>query len=350
MVLGGGRNKFKTSSMKESQSRAAARAASASASQITSQNTSERSHKEKQPSVQITSPDDSDIELFPSQDSSKNVSTSPVPLKQFERMLQKALKQTAEHITSSLTREIRELGTRTDVLENKFEVMELSVQDTMKEIENLKEENFTLQSRLEDYENRARRSNIRIRGIPETVTDLPSTITALFQELQPTIPIERLEMDRVHRALAPKKIDGPPRDIIAKLHYYRTKEQLISAAREKHNLSFQGHDYQLFTDLSQLTINKRRAMKPQLAVLQNHHIIYQWGFPFSIRFTHQGSRFTCRSPEELQLTLQDLHLVDKSQSTNLTRRRSTSNNPGNHQANKRSRIASPPLEQEDSMD
>lgn len=84
-------------------------------------------------------------------------------------MLQKALKQTAEYIT----REIRELGTRTDVLENKFEVMELSVQDTMKEIENLKEENFTVQSRLEDYENRARRSNIRIRGIPETVTDLP---------------------------------------------------------------------------------------------------------------------------------------------------------------------------------
>lgn len=55
----------------------------------------------------------------------------------------------------------------------------------------------------------------------------------LFQELQPAIPVERIEMDRVHRALSPHKADGPPRNIIAKFHYYRTKEQLLAAARGK---------------------------------------------------------------------------------------------------------------------
>lgn len=36
--------------------------------------------------------------------------------------------------------------------------IENSAQEYMAELENLKEENVTLQSRLEDYENRARRS------------------------------------------------------------------------------------------------------------------------------------------------------------------------------------------------
>lgn len=115
-------------------------------------------------------------------------------------MLQRALKQTSEQITSNLMKEIRELGHRTATLELRVDDIKNSAVNYMTEIDHLKEENITLQNRLEDYENRARRSNLRIRGIPETVTDLHSTITVLFQELQPGISLERLEIDRVHRA------------------------------------------------------------------------------------------------------------------------------------------------------
>lgn len=79
---------------------------------------------------------------------------------------------------------------------------------------------------------------------------------ALFHKLQSGIPIERLEMDRVHRALAPRKSKGPPRDIIAKFNYSHSKEQLLAAARGKDSLNFQGHAYQLFADLSPLTLAK----------------------------------------------------------------------------------------------
>lgn len=81
-------------------------------------------------------------------------------------------------------------------------------------------ENLTLQTRLEDFENRVRQSNIHIRGLPETILDVQSMVTALFQELAPAIPIEHLEMDRVHRALTPLQADGPPQDSIAKLQYF----------------------------------------------------------------------------------------------------------------------------------
>lgn len=76
-----------------------------------------------------------------------------------------------------------------------------------------KDEYSTFQTRLEDFENKARRSNLHIRFIPEEIDDLQSTVTALFQELAPSIPIQHLEMDRIHRALTSHKEDGPPLEI-----------------------------------------------------------------------------------------------------------------------------------------
>lgn len=231
--------------------------------------------------------------------------------KQFERMLQKALKQTSDHITDKLTHEIRELGQRTAELEVRVDDLENHTQDYLAEFENLKEENAVLQSRLEAQENRDLRSHLRIRGIPETVLAVQAPILALFQELEPGIPIDRLEIDRVHRALAPHKTNGPPRDIIAKLHYYRIKEQLLAVARGKDTFTFQGHTYQIFADLSPLTVAKRHTLKPLLQILQRHQIPYHWGFPFSVQFTHLETKYICRTLAELQTALQDLGLLDQ---------------------------------------
>ena len=151
----------------------------------------------------------------------------------------------------------------------------------------------------------------------------------------------------VHRARMPKKTWGPPRDIIAKFHYYRTKEQILEAAREKDNLLFQGYNYQILSDISQLSISKRRAMKPLLLELQHHKIKYQWRFPFSLRFTYQGTKITCRTPDQLQQALLDLKLIEGAATATTSRRRSASasshNNLPQHGMNNGTQIRIPTL-------
>ena len=165
-------------------------------------------------------------------------------------------------------------------------------------------------------------------------------------------------MDRIHRALGPHKADGPPPDIIAKFHFFRTKDQITAAARLKESLTFQGHTYQMFADLSPITVAKRREIKPLLLNLQLHHIPYQWGFPFSIRFTYQGAKYSSKTTTELKNTLQKLQLYNKSSAN--TRRRALSDSPpnssipepdGNRQATpKRGRFNPPVSDQQDTMD
>lgn len=58
------------------------------------------------------------------------------------------------------------------------------------DIDNLKTEVHTLHNKLEDLESRSRRSNIRVRGLPESIMDLQSTVTALCQELAADMLIE----------------------------------------------------------------------------------------------------------------------------------------------------------------
>lgn len=275
-------------------------------------------------------------------------------------MLTKALQNTSDAITEQLTWKIWDVGCCTSALEQRVEELHIITGNHVEELETLRKENLTLQSHLEDFENRAKRSNLCIQGIPETVVDLQFTITALFQELAPSIPMERQEMDRIHRALTPRPEDGPLREVVVKRHYFCTKEQLMAASRNKESLTFQGHRYQIFLDLFQLTLNKRKAMKLHLLILQQHHIIYCWSFAFAVRASHNGSSYLCKFAEDLQATLVDLHLSPPEASAEGSRRTAESSSPKKLQASpgrhaqssvhKRGCFASPAPAPEDSMD
>lgn len=53
------------------------------------------------------------------------------------------------------------------------------------EVDKMTAELETLKDKLEDAENRARRDNLCIRGIPEVITDLQGTVTAFSRNWPP---------------------------------------------------------------------------------------------------------------------------------------------------------------------
>lgn len=57
-------------------------------------------------------------------------------------MLNKALKQTSDHITGRLSREIRELGNHTEALEQRTDELEIGLENHTEETEALRNENI----------------------------------------------------------------------------------------------------------------------------------------------------------------------------------------------------------------
>ncbi|OCT74389.1 hypothetical protein XELAEV_18033364mg [Xenopus laevis] len=187
-------------------------------------------------------------------------------------LLQGTLATVTEKITDHEVQELKELGIRTLAVEDK-----------------------DLQDRVEDSENRTRRNNIWIRGLPESMQDLHTEIPFLLSALVPDLSPGQLILDRVHKALGPKQQGGPPKDIIAKVHYYKVKEAIMSTSRAAPNLDYKCHKYTLYTDLTSLTIQRHKQMKPITAALISHRIKYRWGYPFKLLFSHQYKPYAITS-------------------------------------------------------
>lgn len=159
-------------------------------------------------------------------------------------MLQSELSTATSKLAAHLTKEIRELGSGTNALEDKMEAATTVLENHEQDLTDRTSQTLKKSWKWSCCSWKIMRIALAketFRGIPEAVTDFTSTATALFQELVQTILIERLEFDRINRSLGPKKSEGPPGDIIIKFTFYCTKETLLRAARERSDLQFQGH-------------------------------------------------------------------------------------------------------------
>lgn len=134
---------------------------------------------------------------------------------------------------------------------------------------------------------------------------------SLMKDLLPDISPHQMEIDRVHRALTAPRPDGLPRDILVKPHFYRIKEKIMKEPRTRGDLTMLGHTIQLFGDISQVTIQKRRSLKPLLANLINRQIKYCWSFPFRLSFTYKGESHFFTNFQSGEEFLLDLGLVSK---------------------------------------
>uniref|UniRef100_A0A803JAK4 L1 transposable element RRM domain-containing protein n=1 Tax=Xenopus tropicalis TaxID=8364 RepID=A0A803JAK4_XENTR len=232
-------------------------------------------------------------------------------LDKFKTMLQHELATTAASITADISKQIQDLGHRTDVLEQKVDDITTVLDAHEQDIQDLQMQLREAMDKIEDSDNRSRRNNLRIRGLPETVTDLQAAIHDIFTSLMPNLPSERLECDRIHRALRPQREGDPPRDIILRLHYHQTQVAILQASRRKSDLEYEGHQFQIYTDLAPITLQKRKLLAPITKILQHHNVRYRWLFPVKLAFMYNNQQHQVNSVQAGSELLTQLGLMEK---------------------------------------
>lgn len=138
---------------------------------------------------------------------------------------------------------------------------------------------------MEDPDNRGRRHNIRVRGVPEVIEPaaIPQAICSIFNDLLGRSADSPFKMQRAHRALRPPPRDsGPLRDVICCIVNFPLKEEILRKARDRGCIMYNDTELKLFQDLSQITLQNRHALRPLLEALHSHNIQYRWKFPFGL--------------------------------------------------------------------
>ena len=168
-------------------------------------------------------------------------------LEEFEIVAKKDIKDVKEKWSSN-GEKLKGLQTQLDSLDKQMEKEE-SLQE---QIDELLSKNLYLES----Y---SRRENIKFFSIPEEEGENTEDILREFMERELGYHDARsVEIQRVHRINRGRNVPGP-RPIIARFLRYKNVEEIFALGRR-----LEGSSYQMFRDLPQEIIKRRREQMPTL--------------------------------------------------------------------------------------
>lgn len=165
----------------------------------------------------------------------------------------------------------------------------------------LASENNKLLAKIDDLENRSRRNNLRVVGIPEGMEEGRPTefMSSFFQEVfgQECLDSPPV-LDRAHRSSAARPREGErPRPFILRVHHFQVKERLLRLSREKGQLIFRGKRVFIFPDFSADLVKRRAAYNEVRALLRGAKVRYGLLHPARLRVSFNGTDQIFDTPE-----------------------------------------------------
>lgn len=234
--------------------------------------------------------------------------------------LDPAFRQTIQVITANITKVIdewlgplsqllethsqrlKEIEERTTAVETRISATEHTADSAEKRITLLESQIQAITEHIDDLENRGRRKNIRIIGLPEEAEG--SNPVSFFGSWIPKLlgleaKAGRIKIERAHRTLAPKP--GPnqrPRPVLIRFHNFVDKQRVLDAARRRGTVKFQDSTIMFFQDLSAAVVRKRKGFDEVKKRLRDIGAKYMMLYPASLKIIHHGEARSFDSPEK----------------------------------------------------
>lgn len=151
----------------------------------------------------------------------------------------------------------------------------------------------SLVAKSDDAENRLRRNNVRVLGLPEGEEgDHPAVFAEEFfknllgfTDVPPTYVVER-----AHRVPTGRVIPGsPPRPFLVRFLNYRDRDRILSEARKHPTLKHCNSSILLFPDFSADLQRKRKTFNDVRRRLRDKNIKYGMLYPSRLRVQHDGA-------------------------------------------------------------
>ncbi|CAH2220705.1 Hypothetical predicted protein [Pelobates cultripes] len=233
----------------------------------------------------------------------------PLTKADLHNMLKEATAEIKAHTAAELERHIsgikedlEALNTRATQAESDITLLQSTSSQHGQDIYYLSDKIQYLEDSLEDLNNRSRRNNIRIRGLPEAVDAdaiLP-TLRDLFHTILPDSTEQECDIERAHRALRPLALNPTsPRDVIVRMQHFATKEKIMAATRASPP-KYGASTLAFFQDLAPSTLKKRRDLKPLTMALTKKGLKYRWGHPFKLQVRLDDQDHVLHHPAEME--------------------------------------------------
>lgn len=218
---------------------------------------------------------------------------------------QTALTTKIDYVQSDIgliRRDLDSFRARITTVEQRVSDVEDRQRDQGADIHTLKVKVRHLEAKAEDMENRNRRNNLRILGLPEGEEgNNPVSFTeALLAKLLPQAQFSPFfSVERAHRMPPVRGPPGaPPRTFIFKLLHFKDRDAVLRAARAQGELLYDNTKLMIFPDYSVETQRQRKSFDTVRAKLRDCGLKYSMLFPARLRVQDGGSVKFFTSPAE----------------------------------------------------
>ncbi len=198
--------------------------------------------------------------------------------------------------------EVKEFSNRLTTAEQQISDTEDQVSGLQRTVDTLQQQVKTFGEKLEDQENRSRRNNVRIVGLPEAVEG--SDVVGFIEKWLPEV-------------LGPDKFSGPviieiahrlqdrcdrntPKILIMHFLSSKDKDKVLQIICAKGKITYNEREVKFFQDIARETHLKRRKYYEVKQKLKDMDIKYGIAFPAKLRITHTGRERIFESPAEVE--------------------------------------------------
>lgn len=202
-----------------------------------------------------------------------------------------------------LKRDMQEVCARTTVLEERLSQVEDDVNPLRQEVKRMKEQLNTCLQKMDNFENRARRKNVRVLGLPEKSegNNPVEFMEGWFRDMFGKNAFSNMfAIERAHR-VAPRvpHSGGQSRPLIVKLLFFRDKVTILQRAREMKNIIYNGARISLYPDFSPELQRQRAKFIECKRSLQQRRLSYALLYPARLRVTANGEVNFFNTPGEV---------------------------------------------------
>lgn len=213
------------------------------------------------------------------------------------------------HLLQAHREELDSHGGRITEVEERVSALEDTVTPVEEKLKALEQQVLYLTERIDDLENRGRRKNVRIIGLPEGAEGVNPTSffeTWLPKVLKIATKTGRIKLERAHRALVNEASppSDKPRSVLVRFHNFRDKERVMNASWnmgvKKEVVQHDGATVMFFHDYSAAVVRKRKKFDGVKKRLRAIGATYNQVYPAALKVTHRGSTTLFKHPADVE--------------------------------------------------
>lgn len=214
-----------------------------------------------------------------------------------------ALKAMVEASNSAVNKLSGDIAQQSEIgrkLQGRLDATSANVRTVKHDVGDLQKELLNLRQKVPEMEDRSRRSNLRLVGLPESAEG-ENAIQFLQDNLPVWIPSlagDKIEIQRAHRIFTTQDRTSRPRTLIFRLLRYQDREKILNGARAlssapTHRTSSKGQTLTsrllFFPDYSNDTAQRRKAFDAVRKQLANRGLRPFLRYPATLKVRHNGS-------------------------------------------------------------